>query len=152
MFGHTFYSWPTFYCAGYRLFTACLVLCLNIMAYIQYTFYYFWAIKSTLYSVFYKKFCCADVGRIWKVYQKSSSTLLIFATSSQLEGQGEAKDDDGGSGLQLYLDKGLSPERSWQLSFSLDLKVVPSQIQRYPLIWLWCYGQCDNEGLHCSKI
>ena len=46
------------------------------------------------------------------MYQKSSSTLLIFATSSQLEGQGEAKDDDGGSGLQLYLDKGLSPERS----------------------------------------
>ena len=26
MFGHTFYSWPTFYCAGNQLFTACPLL------------------------------------------------------------------------------------------------------------------------------
>ena len=26
MFGHTFYSWPTFYCAGHQLFTACPLL------------------------------------------------------------------------------------------------------------------------------
>ena len=41
VFGHTFYTWPTFYRAGNQLFTARLVLCLNFVVHIQYTFYYF---------------------------------------------------------------------------------------------------------------
>ena len=35
MFGHTFYSCPTFYCAGNRLFTACLVLRLNFIVHLE---------------------------------------------------------------------------------------------------------------------
>ena len=43
MFGHTFYSLSTFYCAGNWLFTVCLIFCLNFILHIQLTCYDFWA-------------------------------------------------------------------------------------------------------------
>ena len=50
--GHTFYSCSTFYCAGNRLFTVCLIPCLNFMVHVQYTFYYFSANKKyPLFSI-----------------------------------------------------------------------------------------------------
>ena len=42
MSGYTFYSWPTFYCAGNRLFTACLVLCLNFIVHLEHCTFTAW--------------------------------------------------------------------------------------------------------------
>ena len=42
MSGHTFYSWPTFHCAGNRLFTASLILCLNFIVHLEHFKYTAW--------------------------------------------------------------------------------------------------------------
>ena len=83
--GHTLLLLVYFYCDGSWLFTLCLIFCLNFMVQFSTLFTIFRPIKSTLYSVFYKKilyiichwvWCCGPIDVFQIIWQQIQKVIL----------------------------------------------------------------------------